>query len=180
MGSKAWYKSRTTWYGLIHLIALAALKLSGVDLTDAVGEMNEGLVTAIVAVEGIVIVILRAITSKRIRARGDGVLVSVMAAVVISAWAVALAGCESKSYAYRTPDGATIEVRVVRGFMDADVKGLYVAAEADGSLHMELGDQTERVRADAIIKAMMIGAALGKGGELPAEFFSILGGGELP
>ncbi len=66
METKAWYKSRTTWFGVVQLVALAVVKIFGVDLTDSVGQMTEGLITAIIAVEGIVIIVLRAVTKTKI------------------------------------------------------------------------------------------------------------------
>ena len=61
---KDWYKSKTMWFGVLQLMAVALLKIFGVDLTDAVGQMAEGLVVAIVAVEGVVIIVLRAMTTR--------------------------------------------------------------------------------------------------------------------
>jgi hypothetical protein len=91
MEQKEWYKSKTTWFGVFHLVALVMLKIFGVDLTDAVGQMAEGLVIAIVAIEGIVILVLRAVTKSRIKPPGGvNMLLMVCLAGVL---AMAASGC---------------------------------------------------------------------------------------
>ncbi len=67
---KNWYKSKTMWFGVLQLMAVALLKIFGVDLTESVGQMAEELVVAIIAVEGIVILVLRAVTKTRIKPPG--------------------------------------------------------------------------------------------------------------
>ena len=64
--NKAWYKSKTMRFGVLQLLALVVAKIFGVDLTDVVAEMNEEIAVAIVAVESIVILVLRAVTKTKI------------------------------------------------------------------------------------------------------------------
>jgi hypothetical protein len=59
-------------FGTLELLALVALKVFGVDLTDKVAGMSEALFTAIVAVNAAVILILRAVTKKGIKAPSGG------------------------------------------------------------------------------------------------------------
>ncbi len=91
--TKNWYKSKTTWFGVFHLVALAMLKIFGVDLTDSVAQMAEGLVVAIVAVEGIVIVVLRAVTKAKIKPPGGGAYSLLLVMCLIGVMAVC--GCNA-------------------------------------------------------------------------------------
>ena len=88
---KNWYKSKTMWFGVLHMAAVALLKIFGVDLTESVGQMAEGLVVAIIAVEGIVIIVLRAVTKTTIKPPGgvNMLLMLCLAGVLMAS----VAGC---------------------------------------------------------------------------------------
>ncbi len=88
---KDWYKSKTMWFGVLQMAAVALLKIFGVDLTESVGQMAEGLVVAIIAVEGIVIIVLRAVTKTTIKPPGgvNMLLMLCLAGVLMAS----VAGC---------------------------------------------------------------------------------------
>ncbi len=93
---KDWYKSKTMWFGVLQLMAVALLKIFGVDLTESVGQMAEGLVVAIIAVEGIVILVLRAVTKTRIKPPGGvNMLLMLCLAGVLMASAAGCGGVQT-------------------------------------------------------------------------------------
>ena len=139
---KAWYKSKTTWFGVIHLAALAALKIFGVDLTESVGDMTEGLVTAIVAVEGIVIIVLRAVTRTRIgREPGwkpPGGVNMLLALCLAGVLAMAVCGCNSVNM---TPEYSAL--------VDSTAAWSRVMAEKAAAGEMTEAEMTEALEINA-------------------------------